>query len=68
MKTIITNQIEKLAIEKALTMPIGTFSRLAVNNEITDLVVRPMASGVTIYEAKIINADIFSAPCIHIAY
>ena len=38
MENLITNKVKKVANEKALRMPIGTYSRLKVNNEISDIV------------------------------
>lgn len=48
MKTI-TLEIRKTAKEKAMRMPIGTYSRLKVNGEISDIVIQPSSSGVYFY-------------------
>lgn len=48
MKTI-TSEIKKIAKEKAMRMPIGTYSRLKVNGEISDIVISPSSSGVYFY-------------------
>lgn len=48
MKTI-TLEIKKIAKEKAMRMPLGTYSRLKVNGEISDMVIQPSSSGVYFY-------------------
>ena len=48
MKTI-TEEIKKIAKEKAMRMPLGTYSRLKINGEISDVVVQPSSSGVYFY-------------------
>ncbi len=47
--TTITSEIRKIAKEKAMGMPLGTYSRLKVNGEISDMVVSPSSSGVYFY-------------------
>ena len=47
--TTITSEIRKIAKEKAMTMPLGTYSRLKVNDEISDMVISPSSSGVYFY-------------------
>lgn len=55
----ITSEIKLIAKQKALNMPIGTYSRLKVNNEISDLVIQPSSSGVWFFnEPKTISKDI----------
>lgn len=46
--TTITSEIKKIAKEKAMRMPIGTYSRLKVG-EISDIVISPSSSGVYFY-------------------
>ena len=48
--TTITSQIRKIAKEKAITMPLGTFTRLKVNGEISDIVISPSSTGVYFYD------------------
>lgn len=48
MKTV-TSEIRKIAKEKAMRMPIGTYSRLKINGEISDIVISPSSSGVYFY-------------------
>lgn len=58
MKTI-TLEIKKIAKEKAMRMPIGTYSRLKVNGEISDIVIQPSSSGVYFYNVpNTIGCDI----------
>ena len=47
--TTITSEIKKTAKEKAMRMPIGTYSRLKINGEISDMVVQPSSSGIYFY-------------------
>ena len=69
MKNLITNEVKKVANEKALGMPIGTFSRLKVNNEISDIVISPTSSGVWFYnEPGIIGKDILNKIICFISY
>ena len=42
----ITNEIKRIASEKSKRMPLGTFTRLKVNNQISDIVIQPSSSGV----------------------
>ena len=62
--TTITSEIRKIAKEKAMIMPIGTYSRLKVNGEISDMVISPSSSGVYFYNgpgtitANILNQQI----------
>jgi hypothetical protein len=58
MKTI-TSEIKKIAKEKAMGMPLGTYSRLKVNGEISDIVISPSSSGVYFYNVpNTIGCDI----------
>jgi len=47
--TTITSEIRKIAKEKAMTMPIGTYTRLKANGEISDIVISPSSTGVYFY-------------------
>ena len=47
--TAITTETRKTAKEKAMAMPLGTYSRLKVNGEISDIVISPSSSGVYFY-------------------
>ena len=47
--TTITTETRKTAKEKAMAMPLGTYSRLRVNDEISDIVISPSSSGVYFY-------------------
>ena len=46
---IINALAKKVAKEKSEKMPIGTYSRLKINGEISDIVIRPSSSGVYFY-------------------
>ena len=48
MRTI-TSETKKIAKEKAMAMPLGTYSRLKINDEISDIVISPSSSGVYFY-------------------
>lgn len=48
MKTI-TPEIKKAAKEKSRFMQLGTYSRLKINGEISDIVIQPTSSGVYFY-------------------
>ena len=57
MKT--TVEIKKIAKEKAMRMQLGTYSRLKVNGEISDIVISPSSSGVYFYDVPgTIGSDI----------
>lgn len=49
VETIRTAEIKKIAKEKAMGMPLGTYSRLKINGEISDIVISPSSSGVYFY-------------------
>ncbi len=49
VETILTAEIKKMAKEKAMRMPLGTYSRLKVNGEISDIVIQTSSSGVYFY-------------------
>lgn len=69
METLITNEVRKVANEKAFRMPIGTYSRLKVNNEISDIVINPTSSGVWFHnEPGTIGKDISSKIICFISY
>jgi hypothetical protein len=46
---LITPEVKKVALIKADRMPLGTISRLKVNNEISDICISPSSSGVWFY-------------------
>lgn len=46
----ITSEIKKIAKEKAMRMPLGTYTRLKVNDEISDMVIQTCSSGVYFYK------------------
>ena len=48
MKTI-TEEIKKIAKEKARRMPLGTYSRLKIKGDISNIVIQPSSSGVYFY-------------------
>ena len=57
----ITSEVKKAANEKVFRMPLGTYSRLKVNNEISNIVVNPTSSGVWFHnEPGTIGKDISS--------
>jgi hypothetical protein len=45
----INAEIKKVAQEKIQSMPLGTFSRLKINGQISDIVISPVSSGVYFY-------------------
>ena len=47
--TTITLEMRKAASEKVFRMPLGTYSRLKINGEISDMVVSSSSSGVYFY-------------------
>ena len=47
--TTITLEMRKAASEKVFRMPLGTYSRLKINGEISDMVISPSSSGVYFY-------------------
>ena len=44
-----TSEIKKIVKVKADNMPLGTYTRLKVNGEISDIVISPSSSGVYFY-------------------
>ena len=50
--TTITLEMRKAASEKVFRMPLGTYSRLKINGEISDMVVSPSSSGVYFYNVS----------------
>lgn len=48
MRTI-TSEAKRVAKEKSRFMQLGTYSRLKINDEISDLVIQPSSSGVYFY-------------------
>lgn len=69
MGNLITNEVKQIAKEKAFSMPMGTYSRLKVNNEISDIVINPTSSGVWFHhEPNTIGKDISSKIVCFIAY
>ena len=49
MKTIealITEEVKRTAIEKSERMPLGTYSRLKVSGEVSDIVIQTSSSGI----------------------
>ena len=46
MKKLITAEVIKATNDKGPRMQLGTYSRLKINNEISDLVINPTLSGV----------------------
>ena len=48
MRTI-TPEIKKAAKEKVFGMPLGSFSRLKLNGEVSEIVISPSSSGVYFY-------------------
>jgi hypothetical protein len=70
MKTLrITKEIKKIAYEKSIKMTIGHYSRLMVNNQISDIVINPTSSGVWFHnEPGTIGKDISSKIICFISY
>lgn len=69
MRNLITREVKKVAKEKALKMPIGTYSRLKINNEITDIVIKPSPYGIYFYnEPTTIGKDILNKTVCFIYY
>lgn len=60
MKDLITMEVRKAALKKSLKMPMGTYSRLKVNGEILDIVIKKSLYGIFFYnEPNAIGKDIF---------
>jgi hypothetical protein len=58
MRTI-TPEIKKAAKEKVFGMPLGSFSRLMLNGEVSEIVISPSSSGVYFYNVpNTIGCDI----------
>ncbi len=69
MKNLITSEVKKATNEKVFRMPLGTYSRLKVNNEISNIVVNPTSSGVWFHnEPSTIGKDISSKIICFISY
>lgn len=69
MENLITPEVKKIAKEKAFSMPIGTYSRLKVNNEISDIVINPTSSGIWFHnEPNTIGKDIANKIVCFISY
>jgi hypothetical protein len=69
MKNLITLEVKKATNEKVFKMPLGTYSRLRVNNEVSDIVVNPTSSGVWFHnEPGTIGRDISSKIICFISY
>lgn len=69
MKNLITSEVKKVANEKAFKMPIGTYSRLKINDEISDIVISPSSSGVWFYhEPGTIGKNTSIKPICFISY
>ena len=49
MENLITPEVKKVALDKQKRMSLGTFSRLKLNNEISDIVIRKSSSGIYFY-------------------
>jgi len=59
MKKSITTEVKKATNDKAFRMQLGTYSRLKINNEISDIVINPTSSGVWFHnEPHTIGKDI----------
>lgn len=57
--TTITLEMRKAAREKVFGMPLGSFSRLKLNGEVSDIVISPSSSGVYFYNVpNTIGCDI----------
>ena len=52
MENLITTEVKRVAKEKAQTMPLGTYSRLKVKNNISDIVIQTSSSGVWFHNVK----------------
>lgn len=56
---LITDEVKKIAYQKAMSISIGLYSRLKINNIISDIVIQPSSSGVWFHNVPgIICADI----------
>ena len=59
MKKLITAEVIKATNDKGPRMQLGTYSRLKINNEISDIVINPTLSGVWFHnEPNTIGKDI----------
>lgn len=66
---LITDEVKKVAKEKALKMPMGTYSRLQLGNKFSDIVISPTSYGIWFYnEPNAIGKDISSKIVCFISY
>jgi len=69
MKKSITTEVKKATNDKAFRMQLGTYSRLKINNEISDIVINPTSSGVWFHhEPSTIGKDISKKIICFISY
>jgi hypothetical protein len=69
MKPTFNQETINAGLAKAMSMPIGTYSRLRVNNEVTDTVINPSSSGVYFYNVQgIIDEKIFDQDYLFVKY
>jgi len=69
MKKLITAEVKKATNDKAFRIPLGTYSRLKVDNEISDIVINPTSSGVWFHnEPNTIGKDISKKIICFISY
>jgi len=65
----ITLEVKTIAFQKAMKMPLGTFSRLMINGEISNIVISPSSSGVYFYNVTgTIDKDILEKQISFINY
>ena len=69
MKKLITAEVIKATNAKGSRMQLGTYSRLKINNKISDIVINPTLSGVWFHnEPNTIGQDICAKVICFISY
>lgn len=67
-KLEITSEMKKSASEKMYRMPLGTYSRLRINGEVSDIIISVVSSGVYFYNVPGIMMENISDKIIGFKY
>lgn len=67
-KLEITSEMKKSASEKMYRMPLGTYSRLKINGEVSDIIISVVSSGVYFYNVPGIMTENISDKIIGFKY
>lgn len=67
-KLEITSEMKKSASEKMYRMPLGTYSRLKINGEVSDIIISVVSSGVYFYNVPGIMTENISDKIIGFMY